>query len=324
MKSQKSKLKIKKLLLFSFLIVIFHFSFLFFNLRNTYAQSLGLTISPPIFEVMIKPGKSVSQTFKITNDGDPVILAATLGELTESGIKNNPDFVPEIWLTTRNSEVELDRPLLIKTHETRKMTLLINPGIGTTEGDYYRVLYFTTKPNPIADTSQASIAQNIGSPILITVTNTGFVDKSAKIKSFTVPLIFDSFDNLNTRIDVENSGKTYFRPVGNINLDGPLGHAVFNIIPQVILAGQTKTISAENSYQTLSKKLTLSLPGFFIGKYTLKTDFTLDESKIRLTQTKTTYAFPWKISTGIILGIFLFSYFVKRKKQIKTPIHDQT
>ncbi len=323
MKIQNTKLKIQSFslkfkIIFSLLtIATFNFALLTFNLDRVYAQSLSLSISPPIFEIMIRPGKSPTQAFKITNDGDPVIVTAKLTELTPSGMKNNPDFQPEAWLTTSNSEVEFGKPFLMRTRETKQLTILINPKKETPEGDYYRILQFTTKPNPELNTSQSSIEQNIGIPLLVTVTNTGFVSKSANIKRFIAPYIMDSFDDLNIQIDVENSGKTYFRPIGTVNLEGPLGRAIFNIIPQAILAGQTKTILAQDSFEAISNNLTLSIPGFFIGKYTLKTDFTLDESNIRLTQSKTVYALPWKVVTGIIFIVFLISYFVKRKKTQK-------
>ncbi len=316
MKNQRDKLKIKNI--FCILYVFFIFNILFFisftKIKLAHAQSLSLSISPPIFEIMIRPGKSPTQIFKITNEGDPVIVTAKLTELTTRGMKDNPNFQPDNWLTTNNTEVEFGKPFLIKTHETKQLTLLINPKKETPEGDYYRIIQFTTKPNPELNTSQSSIEQNIGVPLLITVTNTGFVSKSAKIKRFIVPQIIDSFDNLNIQIDIENSGKTYFRPIGTVNLEGPLGRAVFNIIPQVILAGQTKTILTQDSFESISNNLTLSLPSFYVGKYTLKTDFVLDESNIRLTQSKIVYALPWKAVLGIILTIFLISYIVKRKK----------
>ena len=55
-------------LLFAFCLV-FSISCLVFA-PPARAQTLGLSISPPIDEIMIIPGKSVTQTFTITNDGN--------------------------------------------------------------------------------------------------------------------------------------------------------------------------------------------------------------------------------------------------------------
>lgn len=282
--------------------------------REARAQSLSLSISPPIYEIMIKPGKTVSQVFKITNGGESVLLKTRIMELTEDGVKDNQDFVPEKWLTMGNSEIQLDHPFLLKSNETKQFNLQISPPLSTNESDYYRVLQFTTIPNPVLDTSQSSIAQNIGSPVLITVTSTGLLQKSAVVKQFTLPFIMDSFENLKMRIDVENTGKTYIRPVGKISLGGPLGHVDFDIIPRIILTSQTRTLVSDDAYDSLANNVTLSIPGFFIGKYTVKTEFNLDESNISLSQTKTFYALPWKISTGIIFTVFLLSLIIKRRR----------
>ncbi len=40
----------------------------------SFAQSLSLSISPPLLEVVIKPGKSILVAYNIQNSGDPVVL----------------------------------------------------------------------------------------------------------------------------------------------------------------------------------------------------------------------------------------------------------
>ena len=58
-----------KLVILIFMICLgFSISFLGF-VPSAHAQTLSLSVSPPLTEVMIIPGKSVSQTFTFINEG---------------------------------------------------------------------------------------------------------------------------------------------------------------------------------------------------------------------------------------------------------------
>jgi len=136
--------------------------------------------------------------------------------------------------------------------------------------------------------------------------------RGAQITEFDLPGIIDSFDPLVANISVKNSGKTYFRPMGKIMLSGSLGKSEYDIRPNVILAGKTRKLTTSVSED---EDVTLRLPGFYIGKYSLTMGFTLNESNIKIEQTKTFYAVPWKASiTLLVIGLILYRI-VKRKKK---------
>lgn len=287
--------------------------FLFPAKQQAFAQGLSLSISPPILEVLIKPGKSAIQAYKISNDGDPVILTPQIGELTEAGsISQDPNFTVEKWINTLNTDLALGQPFLLDKGETRQLIVRINPPQGTPEKDYYRVIYFTTTPNPPLESSQSSISQTIGSPLIITVSASGLLVKSAKISKFQIPEILDSFDHINADIEITNTGKTYFHPVGKITLVGPVGRGDYNLVPNAIFIGQTKRLlTTDNAQESQEPSSTITLPGFFLGKYILTVDFTLDQGTTRITQTKIFYAFPWK--AGLVIFTFLFFIFFLRR-----------
>jgi hypothetical protein len=282
------------------------------------AQGLSLSLAPPLLEVLIKPGKSITQSYKIVNESDPVIVEFKIMELTENGIKNDPEFLPEKWINTINTDISLNKPFLLKNKEERQLILRINPPTGTPEKDYYRVLTVTTRPNPIAETSQSSLSQTLGSPLLITISSTGLIPKGAQIAKFQLPTIIDSFDPLMFYIDVKNTGKTYFRPVGKITLTGQFGKGTYNLSPNIILSGQTRRLTTEITSENEEPPTTLKLPGLYLGKYNLSVDFTLDESKMKLTESKTFYAVPWKgiLILGIVLlGISQLLRFIQKNKK---------
>jgi len=278
------------------------------------AQSLSLSIAPPVVEIMIKPGKTITQTIKIANGGESTIVTPLLREYTLNGLQDNPNFTRDTWIEILNRDLAFDKSFFLKTGEERQVVLKISPPKDLAEKDYFRVLLFTTKPVIPFDYSQSSISQSIGSLILINVTSSGMKNKAAEISAFQIPKIVDSFSPLETRILLKNTGDTYFRPLGNITLKGLIGQTDFALNPNLFLPGETKLLTVDEVPYAKDNQ-TLSLPGIYLGKYTLTTTFTLDEGTIKISQTKTFYAIPWKGMAIFLLILFFWMIMKKRKRK---------
>lgn len=297
--------------------IIFFLSFLltysFFIPTQIHAQNLSLSISPPILELVVKPGKNVTQSFKLTNDSDTsLVITGRLAEYTENGIKDNPDFEQDKWISLLNLDIALFKPFLLEKGKTQQIVVRINPPKEIKEADYNRVLLFTTKPQMPADRSQSQITQTIGVPLLLTVTATGNFVRSAQITKFTLPDYIDSFGPLTFDVLVKNTGQSFFHPNGNITLSGPVGRGSYPLIPSAILSQQeVKLISDMDSQQ---KEHTISIKGFFLGKYTVGVDFRLDDGSITVTEKKVVYAFPFKLIFIFFLIFLLLLKFRPKKK----------
>ncbi len=53
------------------------------------AQGASLSIWPPILTIMSQPGKTITQVYKIQNNGDPVILNSLILPFVASGENGN-------------------------------------------------------------------------------------------------------------------------------------------------------------------------------------------------------------------------------------------
>jgi len=308
----------KKNILLAILPITFGLMLLFCNSFKVQAQGLSFSISPPLVEIMIKPGKTVTQTYKIANSGDTVIATFTIAQLTETGIKEDPNFAVENWIACATNDFTFGRPFLFAAGTERQLALRINPPPNTQEQDYYRALVLTTSPNPPPGSSMTNVSQQLAAPLIITVTSSGMVNKSAAITRFDVPTILDSFDPLKMDIEVQNTSKTYFRPVGKITLTGLIGKGEYPIYPHIYLAGQKKKLFLESQAFSSQLKHTLELPGLFLGKYQAEVDFALDESKVHVKQKKIFYALPWKaVVITLLLITFIFIIIRGKKTKIK-------
>ena len=282
------------------------------KIKPVEAQSLSLTISPPLVEIMIKPGKTVTQAYKIRNDGEPAIVKISLVEYKAGDLQASPDYIPENWIQIINNDLSFNTPFLLNSNQEKQVILKINPPVNTPEEEYYRILMFSTSPNPASQFSQSSISQNLGSVILVSVTRTGEKLKAAQLTKFAIPALMDSFDPLIVDFDLQNTGKIYIRPIGEIKLDG---QASFKILPKIVLPNQIKRLVTDNSKTDGQELHSLYLPGFYLGKHQVNIAFTLDEGKIKIEQSKTFYALPWKIFVVLIILLFAAYQYWKIKKR---------
>ncbi|QQG44275.1 MAG: hypothetical protein HYW86_05480 [Candidatus Roizmanbacteria bacterium] len=301
------------------------------------AQQVSLSISPPLLEVAIKPGKSILIAYTLRNYGDPTILKARilpfepLGSTGNIKIKNELEGPIQFFLD--NADFNLGQPFFLKSADSQQLLLRIKAAEGTPEGDYYYTLLNETEPS--AGLSGVSLSQakaTLGSNILITVTESGKIDIQGKISLFDVISrysfsffgrqlkLFDSSDLIPVTIQVENRGKNFIKPEGQIELRGNFGEkAEYSIIPKNILSESQRLLSAtpsaaldcedKKNNKLCKSPVSLLISGFFIGSYKLSTTVSFGDGSPNLYASASFIALPLKLILGVlttfILGFFL-------------------
>ncbi|HUS60515.1 MAG TPA: hypothetical protein VMX76_04050 [Nevskiaceae bacterium] len=312
---QKVKLH-SKIQNFKFLIVIFIFSFLFLNLatKATQAQSLSLSIWPPLLEVMMQPGKSITQVYKLKNNGEtdlaftssivPFKPADELGNIKLENSRLPP------WFSFQNANLDLSQKFLLKAGETQEVVLKIKVPEQTLEKDYHATLLFETIPGVFLGQSGMQTQAKIGSNILLTVSQSGQPLKKAEIVKFAIrnlkirqlPII-DSFTKPQFLLRIKNTGPALFKPAGAITASGWFGQKyVLNLLPENVLVNSTRLVGCENQIDAK----------FLLGPYKTKVEFGLDTLETDYSAEITFFALPIKFILGIIIAVVVI-WFVKAK-----------
>ena len=316
-----------------FLIII-----LFINPRSTLGQEINLSLSPPLIELTIKPGKSILIAYKLENHGNPSVFSTKILPFQPSGdigkIKLGKEFSGPIRFNLDNSEIKLGKPFFLKSNQNQQLLLRIRTPVGAPEGDYYYSFLAETVPEPASEGKVVSRAKaTIGANILITVTKTGHLNFKTKIALFqllsrfklnlfgqTINL-FDSNDPIPLVFDITNLGDNLIKPKGEIILRGIFGtKANYQILPKNILAHSqrrlTATPSGELNCSLCKTPPTLVLGGFFLGSYHLSTSVNFGDSSPQLSAATSFIALPFKLIL-VLLIIFPISFLViKRLKRI--------
>jgi len=292
----------------------------FNSAQSANAQSLSLSISPPVIELIIKPGVSVTQRFTVVNNGDLAIVTPHLTGYINGSPENPSDYIPEPWISILNSDFAWDKPTLLQPGESRQIVVRFNPDETVPETDYNRVFLLTTTPPPSAESSKSSFSSSIGSIMLITVSENGVLSKELKVTQFQVPQILDSFDSLEVRVRAANIGKTLVHTIGQLTLSGSVGKASYSLMPQTLLIGENRNLITD--FQVVSgqndSNASLILPGFYLGKYTVTLSLLGDEGEQKIIQNQTVYAFPWKAGLVCLIVLTGLWGFYPRKKKVRT------
>lgn len=304
------------------------------------AQQVSLSISPPLLELFIKPGKSIMFTYKLDNLGDPAFINLKILPFEAKDnlghIKIKPEFEGPVRFSLDNSDLGLEQPFFLKTNDSQQILLRIRIPENITDGDYYySLLAETTPPTAIEGISSARAKATIGSNILITISNSGNIDIKPRVVLFSTRggstfnrnwKIFDSSDKIPLVFIVENKGKNVIKPEGQIILKGNFGEtAKYDVISKNILAGSQRLLEATPSTQiNCDDKRTgqvclfptsLILSGFFIGKYSLSTQINFGKNSLTVFGSTSFYAFPFRMTGGILIAVFIVVIIVRKNKK---------
>lgn len=339
MKNYNSKLKIIK---FFFVLLILNFLFLTFHLKETNAQQISLSISPPLLELFIKPGKSIMVAYRLDNLGDPAFINLKVlpfeAKDNLGNIRIKQEFEGPVRFSLENSDLQLEQTFFLKTNGSQQILLQIRIPENVPDGDYYySLLAETTPPTTSEGIGSARAKVTIGSNILVTISNAGNIDIKPQVVFFDVLSklkftlfgrvirIFDSTDKIPLVFIIGNKGKNMIRPEGQIVLKGNFGEvAKYDIISRNILAEsqrlQEATPSAQvncdnnRSDKTCLIPVSLLLSGFFIGKYNLSTQVGFGENSPMIFSATSFLAFPFKTTAGILISVLIIIIIIKRSR----------
>lgn len=301
MKINNLQLKIPWLL--SFVIAVITLLIVNFPVR---AQEISLSITPPITEITIQPGKTINQTFTVEDNSTPAVIIPkiipfvpldSLGHVELLEDQNSVNAFSN-WFSFDQS------PVSLQMAESHNFSVKITPPAGTEEKDYYFTFIAEVQPGAILGVNSSQAQARIGANILVTISKDGNPQKKASISEFSAPKVIDSFSNITYKVLVQNSGASFFKPDGTITVDQTFGSSTtLGLAPLNVLVGGTREISCIEGQELVP----CTLPGkFLIGIYRANLSLTTDASGSAITRQVYTVAFPFSLLLGLIVVFVIY------------------
>jgi len=293
---------------------------------SIHAQSLGLSISPPIDEIMIIPGHEVIRTFTITNDGNDGVASIYIIPFRAQGENGNvaldekgvigPSSPFASWFGLTSPVTSFGEKFYMAGGQKQNISIKISPPDGIAEKDYYFTLLYKLDnniPGGIALSGPTNQAR-IGANLLISASKDGNPEKTPNIVEFTAPKIIDSLGKLNFNIRIGNFGSYVFKPEGTITIKPTFGSPETLIVaPFNVISDSIRNIPCLNGEETLP---CISNSKVLVGIYTSTLKISADGNDATEEKTVTTIAFPFSITLGLIF--VLSTYQVVRNAKRKT------
>lgn len=164
------------------------------------AVGYGLSIYPPLLRVNIKPGKTISQVFKIDNlTSDDKFFVARLVPFSDADLLGNPvinlkSTAPWLsYFSLANSNIKLGDPFLVKGTSSEQLILSLSVPENAPIRELYATLLISTYANINGVDYQGSlVSATTGSNLLVTVSSEAFPTTLLRIEDIapTSGLIF--------------------------------------------------------------------------------------------------------------------------------------
>ncbi len=310
----------KNLIIITLLFTITQAAFI----KPAHAANIGLSIYPPLVKINIKPGKTITQVFKIENlSENSKFLYARIIPFTESDNQGNPIIDPKNtakWLeyfSLANSKIELGKPFELEAGKSDQIILSINIPKTAPLKDLYATLLISTYQTEINPNFQGTyVNASIGSNLLLTISSQANPSTILRITDITPEFgkylkigdiyIIDSITPISFTANAKNDGdflaetKGIFKIERNENT--PI-HIV-PVLPQYVIAKSDRVVSTLNSQSFLFEP-----SAEMIGKYTARID--IKSENANTSSSITLIILPIKILIGIAASIIFLTVILK-------------
>lgn len=310
---RKMNLKNKKIfwliLSSGFLVLILGSSFW----KNVYSQeaSLGLSLSPPTFELSANPGDSLINVIRVENlNNYPIEVMVERRNFTAAGeegainlTEEQTSFSLASWIT-----VSPDKET-IPAKSSQTFSFKTDVPLNAEPGGHFGSIVFKVGGKEKPTSSGAALAQELGSLVLLRVA--GRAEEEGNLASFTTSKKFFEYGPVDFEIRVRNDGNVHLKPTGSVIINNFWGKqvATIEITSKNVLPGAIRKLDA-----TWDRKLLL-------GRYRAIASLTYGtEGKILVSSTSF-FGFPYKIGGLILLALIILSFFLYRgRKRIKLAL----
>lgn len=191
-----------------------------------HAQEVSLVVSPPRYDLAVKPGETIQKTVKVTNNSpdQPLIIKAFVKDFIVQDDSGTPLPVSESasgrylaspWFTLSAAELTIPPKGMVE------VPVLVSVPDNALPGGHYAGVFFQPVPARGLKTTVAYTATQVGS--LFDLTIAGDLKYDAVITAFSVPQTVSEFGPIDFAATIENQSDTHISPVATVTIHDLIG-----------------------------------------------------------------------------------------------------
>lgn len=299
---------------------------------QVFAAPYGLSINPPLLRVQVKPGKSITQVFTITNlNSEDKFLVARIIPFNEADKRGNPSINLkakagwEQFFTLANANIKLNEPFTINGGSSQQLILNITIPESASLQDIYATFLVTTYSNSTTNSSfqGSQISATIGSNLLITITSDvnpptilkvqNLIPTSGTFFKLGNTYLVDNISPVTFSAEIKNDGNFTAETKGVFRITTNKNNPVYleGILPVYVISKNTRTL-----INTQGKNFSFTPVLSQIGPHRASIEIITDNSN---TTTSVDFIFlPIKALLGLLFSIILLNTILRLTQKPKT------
>jgi len=279
-----------------------------FSVSSSHAQTLSLSLWPPLLEAQLQPNQTITQIYRLKNQGDDTLITANLFPFESADNLGHVQLTLQGYQSAALSFFQLDGQSLpltfpLQAGEIKELTLTLTIPSTANLTDHYLTLLFQADTQSLISGSGSRTLGSIGSNILLTISSpTGKLNQpSAKIEDF-------SFDSSNFNLLITNTSPNFLKAIGHINIKNSFNQTTtLPLRSDNILARSSRRLIPEKSWNPL----------FPFGHYTATATITPQNTTHAISQTISFWIIPYKAILTLTLVFLIYRFRNTLTKYIK-------
>lgn len=276
------------------LVITFTSLLILFSISPAHSQTLSLSLWPPLLEAQLQPGQTITQTYRLKNQGDNTLITANLLPFESADDLGHVQLTLQGYQSLALSFFQLDGQSLpltfpIQAGEVKELSLTLTIPSTTNLTDHYLTLLFQADTQGLISGSGSRTLGAVGSNILLTISSPNPTQPTVKIKDF-------SFDSSSFNLLVTNTSSNFLKAIGHIDIKNSFNQTT-------TLPLRSDNILAQSSRQLIPEKPWKPL--FPFGYYTATATITPQNTTHTTSRTISFWIIPYKT---ILLTLTLLIY----------------
>lgn len=163
-----------------------------------HAQTVGLSISPPVVEILLSPNKKIIQTFNLKNQGQAITIVPTLNLVTPSDstghviVNPSPVNLASIPLIAKLTPYTFGQSIPLPSGTSVALTITLEGASVDQPIDTYLALVVTPYPTTANNLQTISATPAIAGLVFITLTPSTIIPANIEISNFDPPFLHDT------------------------------------------------------------------------------------------------------------------------------------
>lgn len=313
-------------------VLVVSFVSFFGGMHLAAAQSVGLSITPAMFEPRenIEPGTERKFSVSVQNlnstDESYYIFTRNISSVRDGGVPifatsntEKTGFEVADWVSLPYEQV------LIPAREKVSIEFTVSVPVGASPGSHLGGIFFSVEP-PELESSGASVGYQVASILNIRVA--GDIVDEANIRQFATSKFLYGSQNVDFSVRIENTGNAVVQPIGMLEvynmLGNKVGDVVFNedgasVLPRIILENGRVSNDGLREFEANWQGDSI---GFGRYEAILGLSYGSDNAKKTMSSTVTFWVLPMNIigPALAILAVILLVVFVFVRLYIKRSL----